>query len=92
MPWGGTSAWEEFGGAGIFAIAVSYATVFVLFGAKLWHRDGLKILGGLLITMAVCMTPLAVYGLQRWTGLWGFDYPGEYKDFHRRIRGGWFTI
>ena len=42
MGWLMTSAWEEFGGAGIFAIAVTYATVFVLFGAKLWHRDGLK--------------------------------------------------
>jgi hypothetical protein len=92
MGWLMTSAWEEFGGAGIFAIAVTYATVFVLFGAKLWHRDGLKVPGGLLITMAVCMTPLAVYGIQRWTGLWGFDDPGAYKDFHRWIRGGWFTI
>ena len=25
-------------------------------------------------------------------GLWGFDDPGEYKNFHHWIRGGWFTI
>jgi len=25
-------------------------------------------------------------------GLWGFDDPGEYNNFHYWIRGGWFTI
>ena len=38
------------------------------------------------------MTPLAVYGFQRWSGLWAFDDPGEYRDFHRWIRGGWFAM
>lgn len=92
MGWFMTSAWEVMGGAGITAISVSYAIIFWGLGNWLWHRDGLQVPGGLLITMAVCMTPLAVYGLQRWTGLWAFDDPGEYRDFHRWIRGGWFTM
>ena len=42
--------------------------------------------------MGVCMTPLAVYGVQRWLGVWGFDDPGEYKSFYRWIKGGWFFM
>jgi hypothetical protein len=86
------AAWEEFGGGGIFAISLSYAAVFTVAGAVAWQRPGFRVPGGLLITMAVCMTPLAVYGLQRWLGLWGFDDPGQYRDFHRWIRSGWFSM
>ncbi len=92
MGWFMNEAWEAFGGGGIFLISAGYATVFVFSGSILWRRDGLRVPGGLLVTMAVCMTPLAVYGLQRWSGLWGFDDPGQYRDFHRWIRGGWFAM
>lgn len=92
MGWFMGDAWEAFGGGGIFLISVGYAAAFVVIGSMLWRRGGLRVPGGLLITMAVCMTPLAVYGLQRWLGLWGFDDPGQYKDFHRWIRGGWFAM
>ena len=92
MGWFMGDAWEAFGGGGIFLISAGYAAAFVVIGSMLWRRGGLRVPGGLLITMAVCMTPLAVYGLQRWLGLWGFDDPGQYKDFHRWIRGGWFAM
>ncbi|MFP6748617.1 MAG: DUF2157 domain-containing protein [Alphaproteobacteria bacterium] len=92
MGWFLGTKWEVFGGAGIFAISVSYAAAFVVAGAVLWHRSGLRVPGGLLITMVVCMTPLAVYGLQRWLDLWGFDAPGQYRDFHHWIRSGWFAM
>ena len=48
--------------------------------------------GGLLITAAVCMTPLIVYGFQGWTGIWGGDDPGEYRSFHLWVKGGWFYM
>ena len=84
MGWFMGTAWEAFGGgAGIFLISVSYAAAFVVVGSVVWQRGGLRVPGGLLITVAVCMTPLAVYGLQRWLAVWGFDDPGVYKDFHR---------
>jgi hypothetical protein len=92
MGWFMGDAWEALGGGGIFLISAGYAAAFVVIGSMLWQRGGLRVPGGLLITMAVCMTPLAVYGLQRWLGLWGFDDPGQYKDFHRWIRGGWFAM
>ena len=92
MGWFMGTAWEAFGGGGIFLISAAYAAAFVVIGSVVWQRSGLRVPGGLLITMAVCMTPLAVYGLQRWLGLWGFDDPGQYRDFHVWIRGGWFAM
>jgi hypothetical protein len=87
-----TLGWESFGGGGIFAIASAYTLVFVLVGAWMWKRDDLKIPGGLLITMAVSITPLAMYGLERMLGLWPDDDPGKYRDFHVYVRGGWLWM
>jgi len=92
MGWFMTNGWEEFGGRGIFLISALYAAAFVGVGARLWNRHGLRVPSGLLVTMGVCMTPLAVYGLQRWLGIWGFDDPGNYSSFHRWIKGGWFVM
>jgi len=92
MAWFMGTAWESFGGSGIFAISSLYALAFVLFGIKLGRQAKLRVPSGLLITMGVCMTPLIVYGLQRWLDIWAFDDPGEYKSFHRWIKGGWFYM
>jgi hypothetical protein len=92
MGWFMNNAWEVLGGAGIFAISIIYAAVFVGLGYRWWDRPGLRVPSGLLVTMGVCMTPLAVYGIQRWLGVWGFDDPGEYRSFHRWIKGGWFFM
>jgi hypothetical protein len=40
----------------------------------------------------VCMTPLAVYGFERMTGLWLQGVPGEYRDFYAWIKGSWFPM
>jgi len=92
MGWFMGVAWEELGGAGIFAISGLYAAGFFVAGWRLWHKPGGRVLGGLLVTIAVAMTPLATYGLQRWLGVWGGDDPGNYKNFHIWIRSGWFTM
>lgn len=92
MGWFMTEAWDAFGGDSLFFISALYAALFVGVGALLWNRDGLRVPGGLLVTMGVCMTPLAIYGLQRWLGIWAFDDPGEYRSFYRWIRGGWFFM
>jgi hypothetical protein len=57
----------------------------------LWNQ-ALRIPGGLLFTIAVCMTPLAVYGLERWTGFWPENDPGEYANFHPYINGSWLLM
>jgi hypothetical protein len=74
----------------VFFIAVLYALAFVRAGSRL--RDELPIPAGLLYTMAVCMTPLAVWGLERATGFWPASDPGEYRDFFPYIRSSWVFI
>ena len=52
----------------------------------------MKIPGGLLFTIAVSLTPLAIYGLQRGTGWWIQSNPGTYRDFYIWIKGSWFLM
>ncbi|MBD2597146.1 DUF2157 domain-containing protein [Nostoc sp. MBR 210] len=92
MTWFMTLAWESFGGGGIFLLASIYALCFVLAGSNLWWRQQMKIPGGLLFTIAVSLTPLAIYGLQRATGFWLQDNPGTYQDFYTWIKGSWFLM
>ncbi|MGL5065964.1 MAG: hypothetical protein ACRC62_38840 [Microcoleus sp.] len=92
MSWFMTLAWESFGGAGIFLISSLYALLFVLAGRTLWFQQNLKIPGGLLFTIAVCMTPLAIYGLQRWMGMWPQGDPGAYRDYHIWVKASWLPM
>lgn len=92
MTWFMTLGWERFGGGGIMVIALSYAAVFAVAGALLWRAKDLRVPGGLLVTAAVCMAPLAVYGFERMTGLWLQEAPGQYEDFYDWIEGGWFFM
>ncbi len=48
--------------------------------------------GAKTLLMAMCMTPLAVFGLQTEWGAWPFEEPGRYRNFYRYIRGGWFPM
>jgi hypothetical protein len=86
-----TLAWSAVGGIGLTAFAAAYAVAFWVAGESLWKR-GLSTPGGLLFTMAVCMTPLAVYGIQNATGLWPQGDPGAYRDYYRFVRGSWIII
>ena len=94
MGWFMTSAWEAFGGAGIFSVAVSYAVGFAWAGWSCWRRPdpALRTPGGLLVTLAVGMMPLAIYGLERWLGWWPTEDPGDYARFHVWVNGGWLVM
>ncbi|ACK69105.1 conserved hypothetical protein [Gloeothece citriformis PCC 7424] len=92
MTWFISLAWESFGGAGMFFVACLYALGFSLTGKNLYFQHNLKIPGGLLFTMAVAMTPLGIYGLQRWSGFWLQGDPGIYRDFYQWIKGSWFFM
>lgn len=87
-----TLGWEMFGGTGIFLIATAYGIAFAGTGYYLWFKRDLKIPGGLLFTVAVCMTPLAVYGLETLLGIWPQEDPGFYRDYHVRVKGSWFIM
>jgi len=92
MGWFMTLAWEQYGGGGILIISLVYVVCFALTGWTLWSKQGLKVPGGLLFTMAVCMTPLIVYGLERLSGLWPQGDPGVYRDFHIYVKGSWLLM
>ena len=92
MTWFMTLGWERFGGGGILAISLAYAAIFAGVGWVLWNKRGLRVPGGLLVVVAVCMVPLAVYGFERMTGLWLQKASGDYADFYVWIRGGWFLM
>ncbi len=92
MGWYMVDAWERLGGGGILLAALIYAGLFGAAGGVLWRKPGFRVPAGLLVTVSVSMTPLAVYGLQRWLGVWPGEDPGQYSDFFRWIRGGWFAM
>jgi hypothetical protein len=92
MGWLMTLGWEAFGGKGIFLISSLYAVFFTVAGLRLLAEPQTRTPGGLLVTVAVCMTPLAVYGFERMTGLWPHSDPGAYRGFFPWIRGGWFAM
>jgi hypothetical protein len=85
-------AFAQLGGAVLTLTALVYATLFILAGDVLWRR-GLTVPGGLLISVAVAMAPLAVYGIQDAFGLWGpYGDPGNYRDFYVWVRGSWLPM
>jgi len=92
MTWFVTLGWENFGGKGLAAISGIYGLLFFFAGRSLWLNKNLQIPGGLLITLAACMTPLFVYGLQRELNWWIWDDPGIYQDFHVWVKGGWVVM
>ena len=92
MGWFMNKAWEGLGGLGLFTVAACYAVCFILAGRILWKKPGLRIPAGLLVTMAVCMVPLATYGIERWTGFWPASDPGSYTRFHPYINGSWLIM
>jgi hypothetical protein len=92
MGWLMNLGWEQFGGTGIFLIASCYAVLFVLAGKTLWYKEKLTIPGGLLFTLAVWMTPLAIYGLEQATGIWPQGAPANFQSYHIWIKGSWILM
>jgi hypothetical protein len=85
-------AWERVGGAGILALALTYGAIFGTLGPHLFHARKLYVAGGLLTVVAVCMTPLAVYGFERAIGWWPQADPGGYHGYHLWVKGSWLFM
>ena len=77
-----TLGWESFGGAGIFVISAIYAGIGLKITNVLSHKH-LVIPAGVCATFVVCLTPLAIYGLQQWLGV--LPEAHAYRDFHQDI-------
>ncbi len=92
MGWFITNAWERLSGLTISAVAIAYGILFGVVGLRLFRKTSTKIPGGLLVAVAVCMTPLAVYGLERAMGWWPASDPGSYTRFHPWIDASWVVM
>ena len=83
-----TLAFSQMGGAALTTTALVYAAMFTAAGHYLWTVKHLRTPGGLLIAIAVSMTPLAIYGIQDEFGAWGkFGNPNKVADFYIWIKG-----
>jgi hypothetical protein len=92
MGWFITNGWDRLPGSTIMAIAVGYGILFGATGSLLFQRAATRMPGGLLTTVAICMTPLAVYGLERTLGWWPANDPGSYSRFHPYIHASWVLM
>ena len=81
--------WESFGGAGIVSISAFYAAIGLRI-TNAFASKNLNIPAGICATFVVSLTPLAIYGLQQWLGVW----PDEsvYRDYHRYIKWHWLYM
>lgn len=70
MFWFLVQAFELFSGGGILALSLLYGAGFLALGNWLNRKPDLKTPGGLLITLAVGMVPLAVFGIEHMAGMW----------------------
>ncbi len=87
-----TTAFSLFGGTALTLTALAYAAAFGAASHFLWHRRNLRIAGGLLVTVAVTMAPLAVYGVQDTMDWWVYGNPGAYRGFFVWARGSWLPM
>jgi hypothetical protein len=63
MAWFGAEMGTRFGAPAVLATSVAYSAAFLFGGARLWFGQNLKVPGGLLVTLAVTMVPVAVGSL-----------------------------
>jgi hypothetical protein len=83
-----TLAFSQMGGPALTTTALVYAGLFTAAGHYLWTVKKLRTPGGLLIAVAVAMTPLAVFGIQDAYGAWTqFGKPAAMRDFYVWIKG-----
>ena len=92
MGWFVTQAWDRLPGLVLTAIAVLYALLFGVAGYLLSRKPSTWMPGGVLMTVAVCMVPLAVYGVERQIGWWPVGDPGGFSRFHPYINGSWVLM
>ena len=92
MGWLLSEAWMRIGDSALLAIALGYMAAFTAGALSLWRR-GQPIPGGLLGAVAVSLTPLAVFALQRLTGLWPLDDgQDDYSNYYLYVQGGWLVM
>ncbi len=88
-----TLAFSAMGGAGLAATGIVYGLGLWVAGHRLWQRAETRTPGGLLISAAISMVPLIVFGVQSAADLWpGSNSPGQYRSFFHYIKAGWIPM
>ncbi|CAA9540702.1 MAG: hypothetical protein AVDCRST_MAG49-828 [uncultured Thermomicrobiales bacterium] len=75
--------------------AILLVTIGGLWAIGGWLRGhGFPQGGGVLIFVGTAITPLLVYSVQRWTGLWPDDsaQTDAYEDFYRTVAPAWVAM
>ncbi|KTD61213.1 hypothetical protein [Legionella spiritensis] len=81
--------WETFGGWGLFYLSILYG-ILGLSLTSVFHKKQLKTPAGICATFVVCLTPLAIYGLQLAMGWWPDS--SVYRDYHAYIKWHWIFM
>lgn len=84
--------WQTLGVTSVFLLTSLYIALFSALGLKFWSSEETQLPGGLLVTIAVCLVPLATWALQGTLGFWPHGNPGNYSGFFHWIKGGWFGM
>jgi hypothetical protein len=84
--------WAIFGGGFAFAMSIVYAVVLAWIGYRLYRKPDTRTPGGILVTAAVCMMPLAIYSLEELLGVWQQGNPGTYSSFYTLVHGSWIWM
>ena len=92
MTWFMTLRWSWLNGGGLCLVALSYGVAFFTSGYLLWQKEKFRIPGGLLITVAVCMAPLVIFGLEKYSGIWPAGDPGDYTGYYIWVKGSWLFM
>lgn len=85
-----TLGWENFGGWGLFFIALAYAAAGLKLTEYFLRQKQLAIPAGIMATFVVALTPLAVYGIQEALGLWAEGR--VYREYHTIIDWRWILM
>ncbi|MBC8000010.1 MAG: DUF2157 domain-containing protein [Leptolyngbya sp.] len=63
MGWFGAEMAAIYGAGAVLATSIGYGAAFLFGGQRLWYGQNLRVPGGLLVTLAVVMAPLATASL-----------------------------
>lgn len=72
--------WELYGGWGILFLSLCYA-VLGLSLTQVFHNKNYLIPAGICATFVICLTPIAIYGLQKGMGWWPDDTTLQQYNF-----------
>jgi hypothetical protein len=85
-----TLGWELFGGWGILILCLAYA-VLGLSLTRMFQNKKSPVPAGICATFVICLTPLAIYGLQKGMGWWPPD-DTVFREYNYYIKWHWLFM